>query len=146
MVLNLTLFVICIYWSHWIVLDHYNENETMELQLVKKIFPPHVTICIVEFEDWLTFKRKNSFMKWFHKNFPCGREYSDFRNSFKACLKESNELVMDAILQYSDFHELPMVHLISQNETVSLDRSIWKKVFHEVLGVCYTLDSKHWNE
>ena len=85
-------------------------------------------------------------MKWFHQNFPCGRKYPDYKNSIKACLKESNTYLIDAVLQYSDFQELPSISLhTSQDETLSLDTSLWKKVYHEVLGLCYTLDSKHWN-
>ena len=145
-VLKLMLFLIGIYWSHWTMLDYYYENETMELQLVKKMFPPHVTVCKVEIDDWYAHKHKNSFMKWFHQNFPCGKKYPDYKNSIKACLKEPNTYLIDAVLQYSDFHELPTIDLLSsQEETVSLDTSLWKKVYHKDLGVCYTLDSKYWN-
>ena len=39
---------------------------------------------------------------------------------------------------------LPTLTLLSEQEEKALDIGLWKRVFHERYGLCYTLDSKHW--
>ena len=52
--------------------------------------------------------------------------------------------VVDSLMQYSDNDELPTPILLSLNNSTTLARSLWTKVFHEKHGVCYTLDAKNW--
>ena len=78
----MSLFWIFIYWSSGAVMDFHYESESMELNLEDKMFPPHITICKVEFEDiyggsmgWTQLRRTNSFMKWFKDTHPCSGLY-----------------------------------------------------------------------
>ena len=147
----MSLFWIFIYWSSGAVMDFHYESESMELNLEDKMFPPHITICKVEFEDiyggsmgWTQLRRTNSFMKWFKDTHPCSGLYPDYKNSIRSCLEQSQYHVVDSLTQYSDNDELPTPILLSLNNSTTLARSLWTKVFHENHGVCYTLDAKNW--
>ena len=147
----MTLFLIFIYWSSGAVMDFHYESESMELNLEGKMFPPHITICKVEFEDiyggsmgWTQLRRINSFMKWFKDTHPCSGNYPDYKNSLRSCLEQSQHHVVDSLMEYSDNDELPTPILLSLNNSTTLARSLWTKVFHEKHGVCYTLDAKNW--
>ena len=152
----MSLFGIFIYWSSGAVMDFHYESESMELNLEDKMFPPHITICKIGYEDiydgsmadpsmgWTQFRQINSFMKWFKDSYPCSGNHPDYKNSLRSCLEQSQYHVVDSVMQYSDNDELPIPILLSQNNSKTLARSLWTKVFHETYGVCYTLNAKSW--
>ena len=137
------LLVTFIYWSSGIVLDYNYESESMYLNLQESVQAPYLTICSTEvstFSNGTNFHMK--FMGWFHEQYPCSRNHSDYIIAVKTCL-ESSENIVDALLDYDDIN-LPNLTLFTDNDQVKIKYDVWTKVFHSKIGVCYTMGSDNW--
>ena len=82
-------------------------------------------------------------MKWFNKKHPCSKDSLTYKDAVEKCLMSSANIVEDLVL-YSVENDLPTATLTSENTSLPLTQSSWTKVFHENLGVCYTLDTTLW--
>ena len=133
-----------VYWSSGIVLDYNYGAETMYLNLQESVQAPYLTICSTEFStslDDTNFHMK--FMRWFHEQYPCSRNHSDYMLAVKACL-ESSENILDALLEYEDTN-LPNMTLFTNNDYMKIESNVWTKVFHSKIGACYTMESDNWH-
>ena len=91
---------------------------------------------------------KLPFWKWFNGKYPCSTNHTDYKLAIKACsIQQSltfDELYL-ALDFYSDTSHLPHTSLISNMYgTIALNMSVWKKVFHNTDGVCYTFHSNYY--
>ena len=82
-------------------------------------------------------------MEWFNEKHPCSKDSSTYKDAVKNCLMTSANIVNDLVL-YSVENDLPTAKLMSGNTSLTLTQSSWIKVFHERIGVCYTLDTTLW--
>ena len=136
------LMIIFTYWCSFSIKDYNDEVESMELNLVPEMYPPHLTICRIENGP---NGPKDAFMEWFHQMYPCSGNHPDYKNSLTACLQSNNDEVIAAVNQYSgDDFKLPTPVLISKQNWTMLPKSLWQRVFHDIFGVCWTLNSKYW--
>ena len=165
------IITIFLYWSSDFLKQYDEESESMELSLEKDNYAPHIMLCKVEHftwtanwsEYWGSQKDKTwknfyaqidffktiskilevKFMKWFNKKYPCSKDSLTYKDAVKKCLMSSANIVEDLVL-YSVENDLPTATLTSENTSLPLTESSWTKVFHENLGVCYTLDTTLW--
>ena len=85
------------------------------------------------------------FHDWLDQTFNCSNNKINYKDAIKACLENSQENIIEALMEYSYVSDLPKAILQSSNTTTILDKtSSWEKVFHETFGICYTLDAKYW--
>ena len=133
-----------IYLSSSVLVDYFQETQTMSLNLDDQIYPPQITICRSGPD---VGDHRVHFMKWLHSIHPCSRKSSDYIDSVGACLKSTeSDTFIENLAQYSDEDWLPTAKLTSRQKSLVLEMSAWKKLFHPTFGVCYNLDSKYWNK
>ena len=85
----------------------------------------------------------NPFMEWFKDKHACAQNFHNYKDAVKACLKSSVNIAED-LISYSDESLLPTTMLTSEKETLIMPNTSWKKVYHEMFGVCYTFDARSW--
>ena len=138
------IITIFLYWSSDFLRQYDEESESMELTLEKENYPPHIMLCKIEHGSWTGGSWwGNPFMEWFNEKHPCSKDTLSYKDGVKKCLMSSANIVEDLVL-YSVENDLPTATLTSDNTSVTLPQSSWTKVFHENLGVCYTLDTTLW--
>ena len=138
------IITIFLYWSSDFLKQYNEESESMELTLEKENYPPHIMLCKIEHGSWTGGPYwGNPFMEWFNEKHPCSKDTLSYKDGVKKCLMSSANIVEDLVL-YSVENDLPTATLTSDNTSVTLPQSSWTKVFHENLGVCYTLDTTLW--
>ena len=153
------LILIFLYWSYGLFDDYRKETEAMELvletdtgldaiaKLETKINHPYVTVCDAWMNQWVLNKgvKRTVFHNWLDQSFNCTNNSPNYKDAIKACLEDSQENIIEALIGYSYVQDLPKAILQSSNTTTVLDKtSVWEKVFHDTFGICYTLDAKYW--
>ena len=100
---------------------------------------PDITICPVQ-----------SYFYWLHQNFLCVVEndnskfsLNDFYGMVKHCL-DIEPIILDALSSSAFTLENTTIRLESENESVVIENSLLKRVFHERHGICFTLNANHW--
>ena len=150
-----SLLLIFVYWSSSTMIDYYQQNESMELGLETMTYPPHITICkkkiCVNNQNIIWHcTLKFEFMLWLNQMYPCSKNQTNYKDGVLACL-QSNHLeileFLENVQQYSeiDFPFLPTLVLQSKSNDLILGKDVWKSVFHDKYGACWTLDSKYWH-
>ena len=71
--------------------------------------------------------------------------FNDYVSAVKSCIPLSNEFVND-LMEYSDEILLPVPVVRSGEQSMELQMSSWKKVFHDIFGICYSLGTQSWNK
>jgi hypothetical protein len=71
--------------------------------------------------------------------------FNDYVSAVKSCIPLSNEFVND-LMEYSDDILLPVPVVRSGQQFMELQMSSWKKVFHDIFGICYSLGPQSWNK
>ena len=71
--------------------------------------------------------------------------FNDYVSAVKSCISLSNEFVND-LMEYSDEIFLPVPVVRSGQQFMELQMSSWKKVFHDIFGICYLLGPQSWNK
>ena len=142
------IITIFLYWSSDFLKQYDEESESMELTLEKENSPPHIMLCKIEHGSWsgdpaILHNWGNPFMEWFNEKHPCSKDSLTYKDAVKKCLISSDNIVDDLVL-YSVENDLPTAKLMSENTSLTLPQSSWTKVFHDILGVCYTLDTSLW--
>ena len=133
-----------LYWSSDFLKQYDEESESMELNLEEKNYAPHIMLCKIDHGSWTGDSYwGNPFMKWFNEKHPCSKDSSTYKDAVEKCLISSTDIVDDLVL-YSVEIDLPTVALTSEKTSLPLPQSSWTKVFHDILGVCYTLDTTLW--
>ena len=114
----------------------------VKLNLISKI--------IIHYLQCLRQHYKLPFWKWFNVKYPYTTNYTDYKLAVKAYMHQSlmfDEMCL-ALDFYSDTSYLPHTRLISKMNgtslTIALNMSVWKKVFHNTYGVCYTFHSNYY--
>ena len=139
------MITIFLYWSSDFLKKYDEESESMELTIEKDNYAL-IILCKAEENTFFTtgnYGWRNAFMKWFNEKHPCSKNSSTYKDSVKNCLMSSGNILEDLIL-YSDENDMPTAVLTSEKTSLHLNQSSWSKVFHEKLGVCYTLDTALW--
>ena len=139
------MITIFLYWSSDFLKQYSEESESMELTLEKDNYAPHIMLCKVEHSMWTggSWGWKKPFMDWFNEKHPCSKDSPTYMDAVKKCLMSSANIIEDLVL-YTVEDDLPTAVLTSEKTSLSLPQSSWTKVFHEKLGVCYTLDTTIW--
>ena len=135
----MTLIVVFIQWSTPIIYKFVDEEEAIEFQKRKGHTFPDITIC-----------PRQSYFDWLFKNFVCvatndNSKFSlnDFYGTVKHCLDTEPE-ILDTLSSSAFTLENTTIRLESKNESVVIENSILKRVFHEVHGICFTLNANNW--
>lgn len=71
--------------------------------------------------------------------------FNDYKSAVKSCTPLSNEFVNN-LMEYSDEIFLPVPVVRSGQQIMVLQMTSWKKVFHGIFGVCYSLGPQSWNK
>ena len=138
------IITIFLYWASDFLKQYDEESESMELTLEAKNYAPHIMLCKIDHSSWSGDPSwGNPFMKWFNEKHPCSKDSPTYKDAVEKCLMQSANIVDDLLL-YSVENDLPTAALTSKKTFLSLAQSSWTKVFHDNLGVCYTLDTTLW--
>ena len=134
----LVLFVGFVQWSRSVFEKFTNQEETVEFQTEKGFTPPYVTMC-----------PRKDFINWLHQHFPCSDDFPEVDESFYGmvnhCLSHETE-ILDGLVESSfSLNDDTTIFLTSDQESIVLDNSLMKKVYHPRFGVCFSLDAMHWN-
>ena len=70
---------------------------------------------------------------------------NDYKSAVMSCIPLSNEFFND-LMEYSDEMFLPVPVVRSGQRFMELQMSSWKKVFHDIFGICYSLGPQSWNK
>ena len=87
-------------------------------------------------------------MEWLNQMYPCSKNQPDYKSAVIACLQSHHTDILETIRQYStNKTELlpPTTILSSKSNDLILNKAVWKSVFHDKYGECWTLDSKYWH-
>ena len=144
-----SLLLIFLYWSSSTLIDYHEQSESMELGFETTMYPPHITIC----------RKKNScvhqlctleyeFMVWLNQMYPCSKNQADYKDGMIACLQSNYSDILENVRQYSiNYTQItpPTTVLSSKSDDLILNKEVWKSVFHDKYGACWTLDSRYWH-
>mgnify|MGYP001398676999 CR=1 FL=1 len=128
-----------------------NESESFEVQVERvgnELEPPFITVCpVIDVWNYANLTYYPSIPDNLSDYVLCVRLYSsEFFQGLKKCLVTNPDMysfIFNMDTAYSP-QFLPTLTLLSEQEEKALDIGLWKRVFHERYGLCYTLDSKHW--
>ena len=148
-----SLLLIFLYWSSSTMIDYNEQSESMELSLETMTYPPHITICskknyCVNPGNVVQCKLEYEFMAWLNQTYPCSKNQTDYKNAVIACLQPNHTDILENVRQYSndDIQILPPTTILSsKSDDLTLNKAVWKSVFHDKYGGCWTLDSKYWH-
>ena len=143
---TLSLLMIFLYWFSFTIIDYHEQSESMELGLETMTYPPYITICRKSANPY-TFTLEYGFMVWLNELYPCSKNQTDYKDGVIACLQFNHTDILETVQQYSSIDSpfLPTVVLSSEIEEPTLNKEVWKNVFHEKYGACWTLDSIYWH-
>ena len=147
-----SLLLIFLYWSSSTVIDYHEQSESMELALETATYPPHITVCrksyhCVNPDNVVICTLEYEFMVWLNQMYPCSKNQSDYKDGVMACLQSNHMEIIETVQQYSNIDSpfLPTIVLSSETNNLILNKEIWKGVFHDKYGACWTLDSRYWH-
>ena len=149
---KLSIFIFLIifaYWSSAVIGDYSQEAKATELNPLEEIYPPHVTICKIKcFTGSAQSGYENDckliFKDWLNEKCPSSINSSSYMESVRNCLQfEDSDDILSDLMEYSDEHHLPLTLLKDKTRSYLHPYwfKMWKKVFHEKYGPCYTWDS-----
>ena len=135
----LVLFAGFLQWSRSVFEKYTNQEETVEFQTEKGFSPPYVTMC-----------PRKDFINWLHQNFPtCSKNFPEVDESFygmvKNCLSLETDILDGLVSSSFSLNNDKRILLTSDQDSIVLDNSLLKKVYHARFGLCLTLDAIHWN-
>ena len=148
--LTIALIIGFFFWSKDLFQSYMNESESFEVQVERvgnELKPPFITVCPIIDVWYYSTNLYPPLPGNLFQYLSCMRLYSsDFFQGLKKCLVTNPDMYsfifnMDMALS-PQF--LPTLTLLSEQEEKAFDIGLWKRVFHEKYGLCYTLDSKHW--
>ena len=135
----LILFIGFVQWSSPVFEKFIYEEETVELQTEQGYTPPYVTMCPYEsFHAWL----QANFVWYSHNNVDDDNFYD-----FVSYSIQFNWIPILEKLSSSEFslNTNTIFSLLSDKDSLVIDNSILKKVFHPKFGICFSLDAKQWS-
>ena len=149
--LTIALIIGFFFWSKDLFQSYMNESESFEVQVERvgnELEPPFITVCpVIDVWNYANLTYYPSIPDNLSDYVLCVRLYSsEFFQGLKKCLVTNPDMysfIFNMDTAYSP-QFLPTLTLLSEKEEKALDIGLWKRVFHERYGLCYTLDSKHW--
>ena len=129
---NLLWLIFFIIWSYGPILKYWQEDQSMELEILRNISPPFVTYCPTD-------------KFYLRKQFPCAIS-SNYIENLQNCLGESNDII--EYIEKFDLEEFDTPEPISSSNISrkALSKEEWSKIYHPKFGACYTLNNKMWSK
>ena len=130
------LFIGFVQWSRPVFEKFIHEDETVEFQTEQGYTSPYVTFCPHEKYD-----------EWLYQSLSCplyDELYDDLYQMLEYCIQFSWMEIVDIGVSSPEFTDT-IFSLTSDKDSLVIDHSLLKKVFHPKFGICFTLDANYWN-
>ena len=91
---------------------------------------------------------RHNFYDWAlqHFSLTCSISFLDIDESFYSIIKNCPSQYTDILNAFDSYFDYDIrISLTSDQDSIVLDNSLLKKVYHPRFGPCFTLDAIHWN-